>query len=143
MRKPRHLPRGFRDKHRLYSTWKSMRSRCNNPNVDMYRYYGGKGIQVCDEWAEFWVFVDDMYPSFIEGLTLDRIDNNKGYCKENCKWSTKFEQATNQGKSLKLMYLGELYTEAQLSRQTGVGRTTIQTRRKRGATVEEMVHGFK
>lgn len=83
-----------------------------------------------------------MYPSYRQGLSIDRVDVNGGYCKENCKWSTEKEQANNQRKSLKLQFNGSAYTEAELSEITGVPRTTIQTRRLKGATVEEMVYGF-
>lgn len=64
--------------HRLYVTWKSMRSRCKDPSNKSFARYGGKGVRVCDEWRDFGVFVADMGPSFSEGLTLDRKDNGKG-----------------------------------------------------------------
>lgn len=129
------------ESHRLYSTWKSMRTRCTNSNTHNYKYYGGRGIKVFREWEDFWVFVKDMYPSHKEGLTLDRIDNDGNYCKENCRWATKSEQNNNQTKSLEIFYEGEFYTEAELAALTGVIRTTIQSRRKRGFTPEEMVNG--
>ena len=129
--------------HRLYSTWKSMRTRCNNPNSLHFKHYGGKDIKVCKEWDDFQVFLDDMESTFVEGLTLDRKENNKDYCKSNCRWATDIEQATNQTKSLKLEFKGKVITEAELSRLTGVSRTTIQTRRNKGASVEEMIYGFK
>lgn len=134
---------GLADRHRLYATWKSMRTRCNNPRTSSYKYYGGKGIKVCERWDSFSAFLEDMSPSYVEGLTLDRIDNLGNYCKDNCKWSTHSEQTSNQNKSLKLLFEGEIMTEAELSRRTGVPRTTIQTRRKAGATPEQMVYGFK
>lgn len=75
----------------LYSTWKGMRSRCNNPNHSRYKDYGERGISVCKEWDDFYIFYSDMGDR-PEGKTLDRIDNNGAYCKENCKWSTITEQ---------------------------------------------------
>lgn len=96
--------------HRLYSTWKSMRT---------------------------------LESSFKEGLTLDRKDNDKGYSKENCKWSTAIEQTSNQRKNVHILYKGVDVTEMELSRLTGVPRTTIQVRRNKGASVEEMIYGFK
>ena len=138
-----HFNHGLADKHILYSTWKSMNSRCNNPNVKHYYRYGGRGIKVCEKWKNFKVFIDDMFPTYQAGKTLDRVDNDKGYSKENCKWSTISEQNNNQAKCLKLEYNGNIYTEAELARYTGVSRTTIQTRRRKGASVEEMIHGFK
>lgn len=84
-------------RHPLYRTWKGMRERCNNPNHKDYAIYGGKGVSVCSRWDNFEFFVSDMgcRPS---GKTLDRIDPNKNYCPENCRWATHKEQALNQKK---------------------------------------------
>ncbi len=82
-------------KHRLYKTWNGMLRRCNSSNHIHYEYYGARGIVVCDRWLDVQNFIDDMYPSYIEGLTLDRIDNNKGYYKENCRWATNELQHRN------------------------------------------------
>ena len=133
---------GWADNHPIYNIWKGLRSRCYNKNIACYKDYGGRGIKVCARWEDFTKFVEDMYPSYRQGLSIDRADVNGDYCKENCKWSTEKEQANNQRKSLKLQFNGSAYTEAELSEITGVPRTTIQTRRLKGATVEEMVYGF-
>jgi hypothetical protein len=130
-----------REKHRLYSTWKSMRSRCSNPNVSCYHNYGGRGIKVCERWNDFLLFLEDMESSFKEGLTLDRKDNNLGYFPDNCRWATTKEQANNMSTNLSLLYRGSFYTEAKLAEYTNVSRTTIQQRRNKGYSVEEMVHG--
>lgn len=81
--------------HRLYKLWQHMLDRCNNINADNYKYYGGRGITVCDEWTDVKTFIEDMYPTFEEGLTLDREDNEVGYSKANCRWSTKSVQMRN------------------------------------------------
>lgn len=85
-------------KHPLYSTYKGMLARCNHPNGKYYKYYGGRGIKVCDEWSGklgFSNFVRDMGKR-PEGLTLDRVDSNGNYCKENCRWASMTEQALNR-----------------------------------------------
>jgi len=76
-----------------------MKGRCNNPNDSHYKWYGGKGISVCDRWKTFPEFYEDM-GDVPKGMTLDRIDNNKGYSPDNCKWSTRLEQARNKSNSL-------------------------------------------
>lgn len=78
-----------------YRTWASMKSRCQNPNEPRYKDYGGRGISVCDRWLKFENFLEDMGEK-PRGLTLDRKNNDRGYCKENCKWSSKQEQARNR-----------------------------------------------
>lgn len=81
---------------REYSTWNSMITRCTNPNNKDYPNYGGRGITVCQEWLDsFEVFYRDM-GDIPEGMSLDRVDNNKGYYKDNCKWSTNSEQKHNR-----------------------------------------------
>lgn len=87
-------------KHGMYFTpehnsWRGMLERCTNLNSDAYANYGGRGITVCDRWLKFENFFEDMSvrPHM---LTLERIDNEKGYYKENCKWATRLEQRHNR-----------------------------------------------
>jgi hypothetical protein len=129
--------------HRLYSIWKGIKKRVYGTKSKNYDRYGGRGITLCDRWHDFLLFIKDMEESFEEGLTLDRVDNNKGYTPENCRWATKEQQNNNQERSLKLLFKGVYYTESQLARETGVPRTTIQSRRRLGYSVEEMVYGKK
>lgn len=87
---------GFVDKQRkaTYQCFMDMKQRCQNQNHKYYASYGGRGIDVSDSWQSFENFVDDMGLK-PDGLSLDRIDNNKGYSKENCRWATKAQQARN------------------------------------------------
>ena len=82
-----------------YNTWHTMKQRCLNPNNDGYPYYGGRGITICDRWLDFNNFLEDMGER-PENMTLDRIDSNGNYCKENCKWSTKSEQSRNSANAV-------------------------------------------
>ena len=85
-------------KHRLYLAWYHMLDRCNNIESDNYKYYGARGIKVCESWYDVKTFIDDMYPSYIEGLSIDRINNDLGYNKDNCRWTTKSVQTRNTRK---------------------------------------------
>ena len=82
--------------NRFYNRWKSIQARCNNPKNKSYKDYGGRGITVCDEWLSASSFVTWCEDTYIEGMTLDRIDNDKGYSPENCRWTTRTIQSINQ-----------------------------------------------
>lgn len=83
-------------KHPLYRTWDGMMQRCTNPKTQGYKNYGGRGIKVCERWMKSKNFIEDMYPTWQKGLTLDRIDNDGNYELDNCRWATRLEQASNK-----------------------------------------------
>jgi hypothetical protein len=98
----------------IYSRWRGMINRCTNPNNRKYPLYGGRGITVCDEWMTFENFYRDMGDPE-RGTSIDRIDNNKGYFKENCRWATIVEQNTNRRGTLfnkdSVRYIRKKYAE--------------------------------
>lgn len=83
---------------KFYDIWENMKYRCDNINHDFYYCYGGRGISYDDSWSDFSGFKNDMYSTYSEGLTLERIDVNGDYCKSNCTWIEKGEQAKNRRK---------------------------------------------
>ena len=85
--------------NKFYQTWHSMLGRCNNSNHKNYKYYGARGITVCEEWldvANFVAWAEKTHPN-VKGVTLDRIDNDKGYSPDNCRWTDATTQCVNQG----------------------------------------------
>lgn len=123
--------------HPLYRTWKGMIARTSYPTATGYEYYGGRGITVCSAWAEdFFTFVADMGPR-PEGMTLDRIDNDGNYIKENCRWATRSEQADNTSRSKKFTYDGEQRNLTEISSITGISRNALEQRLAAGCTPEQ------
>jgi len=117
-----------------YHIWEGIKGRCLNANNKDYYNYGERGIKVCLTWQDsFEVFLKDMglRPSKLH--SIDRIDNAKGYSKDNCKWATKKEQSRN--KRSNITYMGECAVDA--SYRLGGCKNLIYERLKRGFTLED------
>lgn len=84
-------------KDRFYQIWSDMKMRCRNKESPSYKYYGGKGVTYSEDWEDFLNFKNDMYPTYSDELTLDRIDVNGDYTKDNCRWVTMDKQLRNRG----------------------------------------------
>ena len=126
-------------KRKTYSTWRAMKSRCENPSVNGYKNYGGRGINVCDEWNDFECFLSDMGEPPTAGHSIDRVDNNKSYSKENCKWASRTEQANNKRNNRRITAFGETKNLNQWAESSGIKRETIARRINKGWSEERAV----
>lgn len=119
---------------RIYQIWVNMRRRCNNPKCDAYPLYGGRGITVCDTWSKDFVAFQDWALShgYQEDLTIDRIDNNKGYSPENCRWATVKEQNNNRSSNVFCVIDGMRKTLSQWAEYIGLPKHEIYERWRRG-----------
>ena len=112
----------------IYKSWSSMKSRCTRKNDPSYFRYGGRGIQVSSKWETFAGFLKDMGSTYKVGLSIERINNDGNYCKENCKWATKKEQANNRRSNRIIKFDNQKKTLAHWSDELGIKRTTISQR---------------
>lgn len=80
----------------LHDIWQAMKQRCSNPNNKSFKNYGGRGIVVCEEWKEYLPFKEWAMQGYKKELTLERVDNDKGYNPNNCRWATRLDQCFNQ-----------------------------------------------
>ncbi|MEO6305967.1 MAG: hypothetical protein ABIP51_22665 [Bacteroidia bacterium] len=122
-----------------YYAWSSMKDRCLREKHPAYDRYGGRGIKICKRWLNsFKNFLDDMGYKPEKHLTLDRIDNNKGYYKENCRWASKDIQNSNRKNTPLIQYRGVLLTKAAWARLILIpsGNLCSQLKRK---TIEEII----
>lgn len=112
---------------RTYNIWHLMIQRCDNPKSSGYEYYGGRGIGVCDSWRTFIGFYSDM-GECPENMTLDRIDSNSGYCKDNCRWATRKSQQNNMRNNRVLTHNGVTRTLSQWAEFLNISRGTLNHR---------------
>lgn len=126
-------------KTRIYKEWAGMIQRCTNPKNTSYERYGAKGVTVCDEWLDdFMNFYNwAMANGYRDDLTIDRIDNEKGYSPDNCRWATEKEQAYNKKSNRNLTYKGKTMTMAEWAKVIGISSSSLFGRMKRGWSVEK------
>lgn len=121
-----------------YRAWKAMKSRCYYVKNDTYKWYGGKGIRVCDRWLNsFENFFKDM--GFRPGKqhSIDRINSNKDYEPMNCRWATKVEQANNISTNHRLNFYGTDLTISEWGRVLNISWSTLLSRIRRGWTTQK------
>lgn len=110
--------------HRI---WCGIKSRCLNPKDTCYHNYGGRGIGICERWMTFENFLNDM-GDCPDGMTIDRIDNDKDYDPGNCRWATAVEQANNSRKNHMIEFEGKTLSMAEWSRILNIPYSKLRTR---------------
>ena len=129
---------------RLHDIWTGMCQRCDNPNVEAYPEYGGRGIKMCDEWRNLkdgfinfrnWALEN----GYDDKLTIDRIDVNGNYCPENCRWSNKKVQSNNRRDTMYLQIATYRLPLMIWSEITGIPRHTLWSRHMHGWTDSETI----
>lgn len=116
-----------------YGIWRGMMDRCYREKAGNYRYYGGRGIKVCEEWHnienfEKWVFAS----GYSVGMTLDRKNTYGDYSPENCRWADMKTQCNNRRNTVMVEHRGEKHTISEWSEITGINRSTLKNRYCRG-----------
>lgn len=126
---------------RLYSIWQGMKGRCFRITSPAYKYYGGRGITVCDEWKnDFEAFYDwAMSNGYKDELTIDRIDVNGNYEPDNCRWATRKEQTMNKRRTVMIEINGVLKSLLTISKETGIPYKTLYNRYSRGLKGSELL----
>lgn len=126
---------------RLYGIWEGIKQRCYNPNVSAFKYYGKKGIKVCEDWLKSFENFKDWAEknNYNDTLTIDRININNDYSPENCRWVTKEVQANNTSTNVFLTINGITDTISNWSKKTGIKASTIGWRHRNGWTDKECI----
>lgn len=119
-----------------YEAWHGMRQRCTNPSHKQYADYGGRGINVCDEWDSFAAFYADMGSRPSGKHTIERIDNSRGYYPDNCEWATRSQQLRNTRRNRLITFNGKTMCMADWAIELGLHYKTLQNRINRGWTLE-------
>lgn len=114
---------------RLFKIWEGMKERCSRIKHPHFSCYGGKGISVCDEWKDFATFKEWAISSgYNNDLTIDRLDNSKGYSPENCRWATIKEQSRNKTTNHLITYNNKTKTISQWAEDLNINYTTLKYR---------------
>lgn len=117
---------------KAYAAWNGMHKRCRSDDPR----YGGRGIHVCDRWADFQAFSDDMGEPPTKQHSLDRIDNDGPYSPDNCRWATWSQQASNRSSNRTVEFDGRKLLLTEWSKVLGIKLTTLRMRLKMGWPVE-------
>lgn len=137
-----HLIHG-KGKTKLYKIWKGIKQRCLNPNCPAYKSYGGRGITMYQEWQnDFMSFYDwAINNGYNDNLSIDRIDNNKGYSPNNCRWANSKIQNNNKRNNIKIIVNNETKTLVDLSKELQINYFTLYQRHRKGQNILKRKRG--
>ena len=121
---------------RPYRIWRGMKLRCERPDERLARWY--TGISYDPRWKSFEKFWEDMKDSYADGLTLDRIDSSKDYCKANCRWVTMKDQSRNRRDTIFLPYQGQMICVSDFAEKVGIKRALLYQRIERGESLDKL-----
>ncbi len=124
---------------RIWRIWMGLKARVKDPASPDYSNYGGRGIKLSSRWEDFQNFYEDMSPGYSDDLTIERINVNGDYCKENCTWVSAFDQQSNKRNNRFVVYQGETIHLAELCRRSGQSKMKLVMRLNRGMTADEAV----
>jgi hypothetical protein len=110
-----------------FSVWKGIIKRCTNPRCKAFKNYGGRGITVCERWRSFANFRDDMGPRPL-GMSIERIDNERGYSQDNCRWIPNTEQGLNTRRTVLVTFAGVRMPLSQACACAGLGYNLVRDR---------------
>jgi len=122
-----------------YAVWYSLVKRCTDPKSHAYENYGGRGITVCKRWLEYENFIKDMGYRPSAKHSIERVKNNKGYSKSNCKWATSKEQMNNTRWNRILRYNGVSMNISQWAEKINIKRATVDSRIAKGWSIEKIL----
>lgn len=129
-----------KSKMRFYMTWRGMILRCTDKNNRDYKHWGGRGITVCEEWAsDYFCFHKWAEERYKKGLSLDRIDNNKGYFPENCRYTTPRIQCNNRRSNRLVKLNGKTKTLSDWLRTYNIPKITFFARVKKGWSIKSAI----
>lgn len=129
-------------KDKFYQVWNGIKQRCYNVNNKNYHNYGKRGIEVCEEWLnDFQAFYEwSMNNGYCDGLQIDRIDNNKGYSPDNCRWVDRYVNNNNRRNNILFKYNNKTQSLMAWCRELNISYKTCMTRYYRGHTIEECLY---
>lgn len=125
----------------MYKIWIGIKRRCNNKNDFSFKWYGGRGIKICDEWEDYSNFREWSYKNgYTDTLTIDRINPDGNYEPDNCRWATIQQQQNNRRNNVNYEYRGETHTISEWAKKYNMPYSRLYMRLYNGLSIEEALN---